>query len=145
MNAALMSTIPEKEEFCNYILKNYFHDRETRNNQIGLYILFQEFLYSIDENKINLENLDTIEHFIKEWKVDIINKQSQISKNLNCKKMQTNYKMYIECWDIWNEWASISKISSYRHLHNALKTIFLQEFESIPISYIMNTNGRKWT
>ena len=132
MNAALLSAMPEKEEFCNYIFKKYFHDKKTRSKQIGLFILFQEFLYSIDKEKIKLSCLDTIKLYIEEWKNDILGSQDQ-------------KKMYIEFWDIWSEWSSISRISSYQHLNMALNTIFKETDDSVPITYIMKRKGRKWT
>lgn len=142
MNAALASTAVEKEEFCNFIFKEYIQDKKTRTVQIGLYILFQEFLYSTDVIKVQLKSLGAIKQYIREWKADVLNKQIESQQG---SKDKINLKeMYVEFWEIWSEWTSISQINSYQHLQMALNTIFQEGFDSIPIAYIINTYGRKW-
>ena len=45
MNAVLDSGTPDAEGFCNYVFNECIKDREIRQKQIGLYFLFQDYLY----------------------------------------------------------------------------------------------------
>lgn len=139
MNACMMSTVPEKEEFCIYIFNNCLCDK-IRIRQIGLYILFLEFLYKISVDKIPSKEfpvklIGNIRYYINCWKNSI--KQNETREGLRT--------MYIEHWKIWSTWSSVSNIFSYEVLQNAISTIFEQSFESVPITYIMNKSGREWT
>lgn len=45
MNAILDSRTPDAEGFCNYVLNECITEDGIRQKQIGLYFLFQEYLY----------------------------------------------------------------------------------------------------
>lgn len=135
MNACMMSPVREKEEVCIYILKNCLCDYNAKIQQIGLYVLFQEFLYGISPNEVCVKHINSIKKYIVDWKKLVTQKQDE--KEVDFKKT------YIEHWRIWNIWVSVSSVISYESLQNALDTIFLQSFDSVPIAYIMNKYGRE--
>lgn len=127
MNAVLESRAPDAEGCCNYIFNNCMEEKKIRNKQIGLYFLFQEYLYRTREDKRDANQAMGIEYFleirgIQQWSM---------------KKDEKEKRLYYDFWQIWMDWTTVLKKNSGVYFRDAMATLREESYSSCPISYIM--------
>lgn len=119
LNAVLTSRAEEAEGFCIYILNNYLLDTDLRRKQIGLYFLFQEFLYRMDEQAIVLNHIEGIEG-ISEWTAGT----------------ETALYLYGKFWDIWARQITISSKAAQQYFGEAISALEGGQAGENPLSFI---------
>lgn len=126
VNAVLDSRTSDAEGFCNYVFNKCIED-EIRERQIGLYLLFQEYLYrtcvegSDDGNIVPVQYLKNIDGIVK-W------------------SMKPEYeKLYYDFWQIWMNWTTVSEINRRNYLKDAMDALGQNKHSAGLISHIMFT------
>lgn len=129
VNAVLDSGTLDAEGFCNYVLNKCIAD-EIREKQIGLYLLFQEYLYRTfaegegDSGLVPVQCLKNIDG-IGEW------------------SMKPEYeKMYFDFWQIWMGWTTVSEINRRIYLKDAMDALRENKNSAGLISHIMFSLSR---
>lgn len=112
MNAILDSETSDAELVCNYILNKCIKDQEIREKQIGLYFLFQEYLYRIRKEGKDSDRVIPLQHL------------SQINGVTGWHMEDSDKKLYFDFWQIWMDWTSLpekKRIDYFRNVIAAMK------------------------
>lgn len=125
MNAVLDSRTPEAEGFCNYVLNECIENEKVRRRQIGLYFLFQEYLFRIDtndedDNRVVFMNQIGGIRDIEKWFMNPVDE-----------------KIYYDFWQIWMDWTTISEKNRRNYFKDAMAALRRESYHSCPVGYIM--------
>lgn len=124
LNAILDSRTPDAEGFCNYVLNDCIADEGIRKDQIGLYFLFQEYLYRTymsdeDACAMPMNHIDGIRD-IGNWSIN-----------------PKHEKIYYDFWQIWMDWTTISENNRREYYRVAMAALRRENYSSCPVGYIM--------
>ena len=125
MNAVLDSRTPEAEGFCNYVLNECIENEIVRRRQIGLYFLFQEYLFRTDTNDeddncvVFMNQIGGIRD-IEKWFMNPVDE-----------------KIYYDFWQIWMDWTTISEKNRRNYFKDAMAALRRESYHSCPVGYIM--------
>lgn len=122
LNAAQVSRLSRGEAFCCHVLNKCIFDVELRRKQFFIYLLFWDYLYRTEVEKVQMKELNTIEG-IKNWKFI----------------MEDIYK---EFWYIWAMQSDIPLESSIKYLDHALRGLEGERGASVAVDYYMYVIGR---
>lgn len=125
MNAVLGSGVPDAEGFCNYVLNKCLKDEEMRKKQIGLYFLFQEYLYRTYAGLEDNQRLIPIQYYTR------IRGIAKWSMN------QDDERLYYDFWQIWMDWTTFSEFNSINIFKEAIAALKGEKFNASLASYIM--------
>lgn len=130
MNAVLESEAPDAEGFCNHILNECIKDEEVRLKQVGLYFLFQEYLYWTRIEEKNDDKIIPVEY------VNCIN-------GVHGWRMHSeDERIYYIFWQTWMEWTTVSKKSRIAYFSNAIAAMSGKKYYPGLISHIMLSINR---
>lgn len=130
MNAVLESEAPDAEGFCNHILNECIQDEEVRLKQIGLYFLYQEYLYRTrieekdDDKIIPIEYIKCI-NGVRGWRMH-----------------PEDERVYYIFWQIWMEWTTVSEKNRIAYFSNAIAAMSGKKYYPGLISHIMLSINR---
>lgn len=130
MNAVLESEVPDAEGFCNHILNECIQDEEVRLKQIGLYFLYQEYLYRTrieekdDDKIIPIEYIKCI-NGVRGWRMH-----------------PEDERVYYIFWQIWMEWTTVSEKNRIAYFSNAIAAMSGKKYYPGLISHIMLSINR---
>lgn len=124
MNAVLYSNADEAEAFCNYVFNNIV-SKIVWNEQISLYILFQEYLYRTNERAIKLRNIKGIEN-VDNWNG----------------KVEENYLLYEKFWNIWMEYTTVLPNIAWRYFYEAIRALDGKGNMMSPVAYAVRVVGK---
>lgn len=125
MNAILDSRTPDAEGFCNYVLNECITEDGIRQKQIGLYFLFQEYLYRTykgsedDVPSMFMNHIDRIDK-VRTWSMD-----------------RDDERLYYDFWQIWMEWTTIPEKNRREYFRVAMAALRRENYSSCPVGYIM--------
>lgn len=117
LNAVVESDVENAESACYYVLNNIV-SRKIRRFQIGLFFLFQEFLYHTNINSVSLREIDKLDE-LEKW---------------CC--FEEERGMYAEFWEIWVEFATLSKLAGYEYFDRAFEGLKGESYNPGPATYI---------
>lgn len=121
LNAIMISKIERAEELCNYILNQCLYEEVIRRRQLELYILFQELLFAIFPENVQLKR-------VCELKLP----QADMFQKLD----KEDWIFYSKCWNIWTSQFSISSKASLKIFLDAIDTLQSEVEVSAPIMYM---------
>lgn len=116
-NAVLYSNVDESEAFCNYVLNNIICETAW-NQQISLYILFQEYLFRTNETAIRLANINSLENIVR-WTNDVAQ----------------NQQLYETFWSVWIEYTTILPNVAWRYFYEAIRALDGKGNITSPVAY----------
>lgn len=117
LNAMMDSGVENGESACYYILNNIV-SQKVREFQIGLFFLFQEFLFHTNVGIISLSELYKIDK-LEEW---------------CCQEEERD--LYSRFWQIWVGFSTLSKSASYEYFDRAFEALRGEYYNEGPASYI---------
>lgn len=120
MNAVMDSNVEESAEFCNYVF-NYLVSENVWQFQMCLYILFQEYLYRVNEDAVRPDALEGMKQPAA-WRFEDVSGKDRE-----------------KCWEFWHIWTvhtTLSESSRDEYLIKAFLTLEEGWNESVPIMYI---------
>jgi len=123
LNAVMESNVENAESVCYYVLNNIV-SLKARKFQIGLFFLFQEFLFHTNIMVISLNDLNKIDK-LEEWR---------------CQEEERD--MYSRFWQVWMEFSTLSKEAGYEYFDRAFETLKGKDYNQGPASYINLTIQR---
>lgn len=121
INAVLDSDVEEASTFCKYVF-NHIISEDVWNDQITLYIIFQEYLYRINENALRHMDFMGIDG-IRGWESNIENKQS--------------LDLYEKFWNAWIRLTTISSYDAYRYFDQVVRALKGEMAGGDPVTYVM--------
>ncbi len=125
MNAVLDSETPDAEVVCNYILNKCISDHEMREKQIGLYFLFQEYLYRTRIEGKEADRTIPIQYI------------GQINGVAEWRMKDEDEEIYFDFWQIWMNWTSLSEKSRMDYFRNAIAALRGENYYAGLVSHIM--------
>lgn len=125
MNAVLESETPDAEVVCNYILNKCIGDKEMRRKQIGLYFLFQEYLYRIRIKGKDVNRTIPLQYLY------------QINGVVGWCMKDNDERIYFDFWQIWMDWTTISEKNRIDYFRNAIVALSDKKYYSGLVSHIM--------